>query len=167
MIASVCILETLEQVGRKQPEMSDINYGLSYTPTPVLKTLYIDIQYHCKVSEVKKIIKESSCLLFQIKTFSHHFHHIDKSTHIVLQLFFTFVEAYQYSLRANIIWWKHRVTDYFNHAFFKSNIHWVIHIDGNLVQYDFFDFIISSFAINWINCAADTLSEMYDGINVQ
>ena len=142
------------------------NYGLSYTPTAVLKTLYIDIQCHCKVSEVKKIIKESSCLLFQIKTFSHHFHHIDKSTHIVLQLFFTFVEAYQYSLRANIIWWKHRVTDYFIQAFLKSNTHWVIHIDGNLVQYDFFDFIISSFAINWINCAADTLSEMYDGINV-
>ena len=56
MIASVCILETLEQVGQKWPKMFDINYGLSYTPTPVLNTLYIDIQYHCKVSEVKKII---------------------------------------------------------------------------------------------------------------
>ena len=130
-------------------------------------TQYIDIQYHCKVSKVKKIIKESSCLLFQIKTFSHHFHHIDKSTNIFLQLIFTFVEAYQHSLRANIIRWKQRVTgDCFNQAFFKSKIHWVIHIDGNLVQYDFFDFIICSFAINWINCAADTLSEMYDGLNV-
>ena len=151
MIASVCILETLEQVGQKWPKMSDINYGLSYTPTPVLNTLYIDIQYHCKVSEVKKIIKESSRLLFQIKTFSHHFHHINKPRHIFLQLIFTFVEACQYSLRANIIWWKHRVvrvTDYFNQTFFKSNIHWVIHIDGNLVLYDFFDFIICSFAIS-------------------
>ena len=124
-------------------------------------------QLTLSLSKVKKIIKESSCLLFQIKTFSHHFHHIDKSTNIFPQLIFTFVEAYQHSLRANIIRWKQRVTgDCFKQAFFKSNIQWVIHINGNLVQYDFFDFIICSFAINWINCAADTLSEMYDGINV-
>ena len=40
--------------GQKWPKMSDISYGLSYTPTPVLKTLYIDIKYHCKVSEAGK-----------------------------------------------------------------------------------------------------------------